>query len=472
MLGQQYSGSGSLEEMKSIFLYHCYQKSNVLLLYDNVEDFDLLLHILPRQSSHLHVLVTTRSSANHEVLKNADCIITLDYLSCNDALTALFGWADRVPPVDEDELEYARRLVTMPLIHGLPLAIAHIGTYMRQTNMSCFEYYHNLKSQEHEMRATALNIDKLLQYFHISHLRADLANVGVYQPNQLETLQPEMIYYVTRNPQDAQILELVQLWMKEASHVYLTWQFDIESVTMKNTNAISVLEFASLLASRNIPCNILQSMVFSDSDRLAPYRFSLCLTDLLSHTLISTAETNETKRCDVHALVQLTVLQRLMRNPNRLKVKLTHLAKHFLGNVPNTQQSIYYSLNDIKFLELIPHLYTVAEKIATTKCDNDICLELLDIACWTGLIAGHFDVAFRLSEKNLEITESLCGGLKVVECLRDEYKAIRHVMCMSRSIQSFYQLKLIKKIALCRSLRNGKFVHAKVRFFFESKILV
>ena len=436
MLGQQYCGSGSLDEMNTKFLYHCDQKSKALLLYDNVEDFDLLLRILPRQSSHLHILVTTRSSADHEVLNNDACKITLEYLSCDDALTALFGWADRALPVDEDELEYARRLVTSPLIQRLPLAIAHIGTFIRQTNMSCFDYYYLLKSQEDEMRATALNIDKLLQYFHISHLRAALADVGVYQPKQLQTLQPEMIYYVTRNPHDTQILELVQHWMKEANHVYLTWQFDIESVTMKNPNAISVLEFASLLASRNIPCNILQSMVFSDSDRLAPYRFSLCLTDLLSHTLISTAETNETKRCDVHALVQLTVLQRLMRQPDRMNVMLTHLAQYLLCNVPNDLESIYHSLNDSKFVELIPHLYSVAKKIVETKFDNDVCLNLLNIACWTGIMAGHVDVAFRLSERMLDITESLCSGLNVVECKRDEDKAIRHINCMSISSRS------------------------------------
>ncbi|XP_062512049.1 uncharacterized protein LOC134187892 isoform X2 [Corticium candelabrum] len=182
-------------------------------------------------------------------------------------------------------------------------------------------------------------------------------------------------------------------------------------------------------------------MVFSDSDKLAPYRFSLCLTDLLSHTLISTAETNETKRCDVHALVQLTVLQRLMRQPDRMNDILTHLAQYLLLNVPNDTDTIKCSLNDSKFVELIPHLYSVAEKIVTIKCDNDVCLNLLNIACWTGVRAGHVDVAFPLSKKNLEITESLCSGLKVVECKRDEDKAFRHMECLLQ-IGVLYMQKL------------------------------
>ena len=431
LVGQQYSGSGNLDEMNNIFLYHIYKKSKVLLLYDNVEDFDLLLPRLPRQSSHLHVLVTTRSSADHEVLQRADRIITLEYLLCDDALTALFGWADRARPVDENELEYARRLVTSPLSQGLPLAIAHIGTFIRQANMSCRNYYHLLKSQEDEMRATALSFDKLLQYFHISHLRASLAAVDVYQPKQLEALQLEMISFVTKNPKDIQILLLVQYWMKEANHVYLTWQFDIESVT-KNANAKNVLEFASLLASRNIPCKILQSMVFPDSDRLTPYRFSLCLTELSSHTLIRTVETNETSRCDVHALVQLTVLQRLVRQPDILYSKLTQLSRYLLRYAEKKPNAILSSLdlNESKVVELIPHIYSVAQKIAEMKCDTEECLHLLEMACATGLDAGHADVAFRLCETNLEMIGSLCSDLKIVQCERDKINANRHVKGM------------------------------------------
>ena len=428
MLGQQINGSSRLEEINSTFLSHIYQKSKVLLLYDNVNDYDLLSLVLPRQSSHVHVLVTTRSSADHEVLQIADSLITLDSLSCNDALTALFGWADRARPVDEDELEYAKRLVTNPLIHGLPLAIAHIGTFLRQTNMSCCNYYQHLKSREDEMKAAALNIDKLLEYFHISHLRASLAQVGVYQPEQLETLQPEMISFITKNPYDTQTLLFAQVWMKEANYVYLTWQFDIESVMKKNPDAMRVLEFACLLSSSNIFLDILQSMVFPDRDRLTPYRFSLCLTELSSHTLINIFETNGINRCDVHSLVQLTVLQRLVRQPDRLNDKLKHLSRYLLQNIPNDLKDISKTLYESKCFELVPHLYSVAEKIVTVKCDDEECLELVMVACLTALDAGHVDVAYRLCEKNLDMIESLCSDLKVNEYQRDKDSALVHVL--------------------------------------------
>ena len=271
--------------MNKIFLHQIYRKSKVLLLYDNVEDVDLLLRVLPHGFSNVHILVTTRCCADNELSQKADHVITLEYLLGDNALMALFGWAERSHPVDKDELDYARRLVASPLIQGLPLAIAHIGTFIRQTNISCRNYYHLLKRQEEEMNATTLNIDKLLQYFHISHLRAPLSAVYVNHPEQLETLEHELISRVTDNPIDQRSLLFAQFWMKNANHVYLTLQFDIDVVS---PDALSVLVFAYLLSSRNIQGDLLQLMAFSNSDRQALRRFSKSLTELLSHALITT----------------------------------------------------------------------------------------------------------------------------------------------------------------------------------------
>ena len=396
--------SGSLDEMNNIFLYHIRHKAKVLLIYDNVENFDLLLRVLPSESSNLHILVTTRCCADHALLQRADFVITLDYLSCGSALSALLGWANRARPVDEDELAYARKLVTSPLINGLPLAIAHIGTFIRQRNMSVRNYYYLLKKEEEEMKATALNIDKLLQYFHISHLRAALASVGVNHPEQLETLEHELIYRVTDNPIDKRTLLFAQFWMKNANHVYLTWQFDIEAVS---PDALSVLEFASLLSSRNIPGHLLQLMSFSNSDRQAPLRFSKSLTELLSQALITTVETNDNYRCDVHALIQLTVLNRLIRKPRILHAKLTRLAAYLQQIVPKGLHNTKLQLKDSKFVEMVPHLYSVAERILTTQCDDDVCWDVVQRACDTSISSGHVDTGFRLCEKQLKVLEPI-----------------------------------------------------------------
>ncbi|XP_062512019.1 uncharacterized protein LOC134187868 isoform X2 [Corticium candelabrum] len=402
LLAQQFSGT--LDEMNKIFLHHIYRKSKILLLYDNVEDVDLLLRVLPHEFSNVHILVTTRCCTDNKLSQKADHVITLEYLLGDNALTALFGWAERSHPADEDEVDYARRLVTSPLIQGLPLAIAHIGTFIRQTNISCRNYYHLLKREEEEMIATALNIDKLLQYFHISHLRAPLAAVGVNHPEKLETLEHELIFCVTDNPIDQRTLLFAQFWMKNANYVHLTWQFDIDSVS---PDALSVLEFASLLSSRNIPGNLLQLMAFSNSDRQALRRFSKSLTELLSHALITTVETNDNYRCDVHALIQSTVFHRLIRKPHILQAKLTLLSEHFQQIVPKGLHETRLQLKYSKFVEMIPHLYSVAERILTTQCDYDVCWDVVQRACFTSISSAHVDTGFRLCEKQLKILEPM-----------------------------------------------------------------
>ena len=408
--------------MNKIFLHHIGHKSKVLLLYDNVEDVDLLLRVLPHEFSNVHILVTTRCCTDNKLSQKADHVITVEYLLGDNALTALFGWANRSHPVDEDELHYARRLVTCPLIQGLPLAIAHIGTFIRQANMSCRNYYHLLKREEEEMIATALNIDKLLQYFHISHLRAPLAAICVNHPGQLETLDHELICRIADNPIDQRTLLFAQFWMKNANHVYLTWQFDIESVS---DDALSVLEFASLMSSRNIPGDFLQLLTFSNRDRQALRRFSKSLTELLSHALITTVETDDNYRCDVHALVQSTVWQRLRKKPHILHAKLTCLAEHLQQILPKGLRNTKLQLKDSKFVEMVPHLYSVAERILTTQCDYDVCWDVVQRACDTSICNRHVNTGFRLCERQLKILEPI-GMYLHNEC---RLKGVEEIPC-------------------------------------------
>ncbi len=88
-------------------------------------------------------------------------------------------------------------------------------------------------------------------------------------------------------------------------------------------DALSVLEFATLMPSRNIPGDLLQLMAFSNSDKEALSRLSKSLTELLSHAHISTVEMNDNYKCDVHALIQLSVFIRLVKKSHILHAKLT-----------------------------------------------------------------------------------------------------------------------------------------------------
>ena len=400
-----------LIEDNTLLLSHLRQRPKVLLLYDAAEDFGMLEKVLPPDTMAVHVLITTRCYGDHRLLSKANRVIRLGYLSPKDAVSTLFSWARRENPSDE-ELEYAMKMVAGLLIQGLPLAIAHIGTFVRQEKMSCRVYYELLKNREEELKAAALDIDKLLQYFHVSNLRGKLATAGVSQPHELQDISSEMIDYVTNNPTEKQRIQLAQYWMNTSSHVYLTWQFDIDAVSKKSPEAMRVLEYASLLSSKNIPGRLLQAMAFPEHGSRAPCLFSKSILDLSSHTLIRTVESNDIYSCDVHALVQSTVFHRLIRQTDDLDIKLARLCHYLLRNIPVGLGDIERKLKDSEFQQLIPHVYSVAEKVLMTGCQKEVYCDLVKNACWTALTAEHFDSAAHLCQKQLEIIESCVGRSK------------------------------------------------------------
>ena len=393
-------------EDNALFLSLLRQRPKVLLLYDGADDLDLVQQILPPDTMPVHVLVTTRCGGDHPLFDRANGVIRLGYLSPEKAVSALFAWARRRNPSD-DELEYAMKMVANSFIQGLPLAVAHIGTFLRQAKMACSAYYEMLMSRQEELQAAALDLDKLLQYFHISTVKGKLAAVGVSHPQHLQALSPAVIQDVVDNPVEKQRIMSAQFWMNESNHIYLTWQFDIDTVNQSRPDAMRVLAFASLLSSRNIPGYILQALAFPKSGSRSRYQFSLAMTELSAHTLVSMVESNEADNysVDVHGLVQSTVLQRLIRDPLDLQQKLISLSQWLLENIP-LEGHIRNSLRDNTFLVLIPHVYKVAEHILELGVQDNVCFHLVDIACETALESCHVDAAAYLCEKLLQVVES------------------------------------------------------------------
>jgi tetratricopeptide (TPR) repeat protein len=263
-----------------------------------------------------------------------------------------------------------------------------------------------LKSQEEELKAAALDIDKLLQYFHVSNLRGELAAAGIKQPHELQSISSEVIDYVTSNPTERQRIRLAQYWMDTSSHVYLTWQFDIDALSKKNPDAMRVLEYASLLSSKNIPGRLLQAMAFPENGGRAPCLFSRSILDLSAHALISAVESNDVYSCDVHALVQSTVFHRLIiRQTDDLDAKLSGLCHYLLQNIPVGLVDIERNLKGSEFQQLIPHVYCVAAKVLMIGCQKTVYKDFVRNACWMALTAEHFDSAAQLCQKQLEIME-------------------------------------------------------------------
>ena len=381
-----------------LFLQYVYSKDRVLLLYDGADDLGLLKSVLPQTKAHVHVLITTRMSADHPILARANKITSLGRLGPDAGVKALQAWRGHAnEELDGVELESAKCLVIESPIEGLPLAITHVATCIRVGQMSYQQYYELFKKEQGVLQALALDIDKLLQYFRISNLKEPLLRRGISKPSNLSRLRDEDILSIAIEPNDRHLLSMARHFVIHSNLVHLTWQLDIETVKDTDSHAMNLLSYASLMWCRNIPEYVMRRL-FSEA---FVYQYRMSVSTLRSHTLVDVSESNEGCTLHMHPLVQSTLLERVMRQPEELHYRLNRMAHVLLCLLPRSEIDIRRHLRDEQFLSLIPHVYAVAEK-ALWIHDDEACYNLVHVACSIAYHSQHTDVATYLCHEQLK----------------------------------------------------------------------
>ena len=143
-----------------------------------------------------------------------------------------------------------------------------------KARVSYEEYYKLLKTNEAELEALALDLDKLLHYFRASRLREVLMEADITQLADLKRLSDVNIDELNLIESDKNVIGNVRNFMMSSSHAHLTWQVDIELVARDNPKAFSLLEYASFLSSRDIPEKLVRPLVFIEC---AKCEYNLCV---------------------------------------------------------------------------------------------------------------------------------------------------------------------------------------------------
>jgi tetratricopeptide (TPR) repeat protein len=224
-------------------------------------------------------------------------------------------------------------------------------------------------------------------------------------------------------------------------HVHLTWQLDIETVQETNIDAMQVLSYASLTASRNIPERLLQPLVFGDVSAYWSYRLSI--NTLASYSLIDVSENNEGSSLYMHSLVQSTVLERVLQQPEELHYRLSRMSYYLLSLLPE-RGNLSRQLKDDQFISLIPHLYAVAEK-AVWMHNDELCMSLVDYACWIAVTLVHVDVAAFLCSEYLKASDISVNFKQHCRALHVKGYALRHMADpQSAQLHFMKELQLIE----------------------------
>ena len=153
-------------------------------------------------------------------------------------------------------------------------------------------------------------------------------NFGITQPAHLKELSDTDIDQLNMKNCGKCLVNSMRNFLKSFSHVHLTRQMDISLVARENPKALSLLEYASFLSSRDIPEKLVRPLVFSEC---ANYKYSFCVSTLSSHNLVEWHETAEGYTLNIHSLVQSTVMERVKQQTDEMERKLIDVCKNMLS---------------------------------------------------------------------------------------------------------------------------------------------
>ena len=386
--------SNPSEDNNAVLLNHISKLPKMLLVYDGADDLSFLPKILPRSTARVHVLITTRCDDCSVLQKSVNHVISLGCLEAEDAVAAVAMWSGRQPSNSRETAAATKLSVEAP-IEKLAIALAHAGTYMRKAHLSYEEYYKLLKRNEVELEGLALDLDKLLHYFRASRLREVLMEADVTQPPDLKRLSDRNIDELDISERDKNVVRNVRKFMMSSSHAHLTWQMDIELVARENAKALSLLEYASFLSSRDIPEKLVRPLVFGEC---ANYEYSLCVSSLSSHNLVEWHETAEGYTLNIHPLVQSTVMERVKQKPHEMECKLTDVCKNMLSHLSHSTTDFNYFPSDVR-VQLTSHLYSLAKHVLLADVEIPTCLDLVRGMSATLVLFQPSDTLCYLCEK-------------------------------------------------------------------------
>ena len=436
----------------------------MLLIYDGADDLSFLPKVLPRSSSRVHVLITTRC-ADCSTLQQVSHVISLGCLEDEDAVSALTKWSGRQPS-NVQEKAAITKLAIEPPIEKLPIALAHAGTYVRRTRLSYDEYYKLLKSEKVKLEALALDLNKLLHYFNASCLYEQLLQACLTQPADLKRLTDVNIDELKMSKRDKDVVTNIRNFLF-SSHVHLTWQMDIDLVERENPKALLLLEYASFLSSRDIPERLVRPLVFSDA---AKYEYSLCVSALSSHNLVEWHETAEGYTLNIHPLVQSTVIERIKKKPNETKRKLSNLCKHLQSQLSADE------IDELTFTadqpsQLVSHLGSLAMNVVLARVETVLCLNLVTRACYSSmywqpaqtsryLIETFYVFASQLQCQSNEMRcFYLSAGITSVSHVEEDF--LSSLWYLASTFMAFtHQLNLKLREALAVSLETKKLIES------------
>ena len=423
----RFKRSSNFSEQMIYFTRYLREHRRALLIYDSADHLNWVEDAIPPSSVVCHVIVTTRKSPEHlleavfkqpiDDIKVVN-IIKLHHLEGENGTKALLVWAGKDPEsyltMSGENRRCADAIALKPPVEGLPIAIAHAGTFIRTHNMNFFTYWQFLVERVSELKAAALDLNKCLQYFRISHLKEQLWQAGVSEPDDLKSLNIDE-FSCRRNDRALLVSAVNKLCKRDMA--YLTWELDIDEVQRKSSEGYIVLSCCSVFSSRDIPHDLVERSSFSNSEKsVSQYYMSLGLSALNKFSLIqSTVQNDGLIRYNVHHLVQRSMIERCMENEEEFKALLLSVASCVSEILPDFDVVVQHLDPDSSLLAVSSHLYSIAKSMLLCGMLSETYPGLIDYGCVVALAFQHLQTAKELCSLRLANFRKLESQFKIAE---------------------------------------------------------
>ena len=381
---------------------------NALLIYDSSDDLDVIRNSVPSCNMKVHVIITTR--CRDHVLMREGNVMQLPELDEDAAIECFYRWAGKCNDdgkMSEKEYNEIKGIVTDGQVKLLPLAIRRVATLTKKTGVTYREMRDKLSSKKENVRYPVDDLEDMLRGWGLQHLQHKLTSWGIARIDQiLDADVASVAKLCDICTSDEEKLKNMKERLRVDREAPMQWDLDLEEVARRSEVAEKILSFTSLMDTNAIPTDVLRAAVMGKGEsRIGENEFAVSL-HLLSDDFSLLTLNDEDRTCDIHALVQHSVVSYTKRQDKFLPF-LICLTKCMQDMLPNSYGTMRRNLNNSKLIALVPHVYSVCDHVLKSKCIQQEFLKLLKFSCWLATHLHDISTAKHLAEEKLKIRRLL-----------------------------------------------------------------
>lgn len=400
--------TGTLSEDYERFQSYTRINPDCLVVIDNDDNLSVSCRYLPAVA--LHVLVTTRRS-RMRIPPELDChfSIQLDVLDSDSSIQLLFTSCRRsvkelqLQTLDRNEIKYAELIVGPTGLHGHPLALVHVASFVRSHSQgySLKDYWEVMKTNRSYIDMKPRSLAEFLKLCRLTKLESKLEQLGVDDLYTFQQLIPSDLECSDIGPLDRRALMIAKDELVNRSSFFV-WRLDIRAVWKSSGLGRQLLCFASLLPARDIPESLLLQCVYRMEIEIDPFAVRSVFEQIERHSLLTREDNCDETVYSGHRLVLESIKEFAVDEQENLSHYLSVICDSLCFSLPSSGDVRHWlGLNDLKTSRYSSHLFHVASLCTEETSLSVPCQKLLDLACILGIRTRNIETALTLCQARL-----------------------------------------------------------------------